>query len=200
MLIRLPSPDVGNILIAGDQGAGKTTLLWSIVLSLSWANDSQEVALVVLGDGLSGVEHLGLRQRVLRVDGWGDVLTAGAQAAGMPVVFVADDVYMRGGTGRVIEGLESLLRSRHHHYVLAWDGTPPVEIAGLFPARLVGRMNNSEDALVATGRSRTGAERLKGRGDFLAVAEGRVTRFQAAHVSPQEIREVALPSLTARLN
>jgi hypothetical protein len=29
-----------------------------------------------------------------------------------------------------------------------------------------------------------------GRGDFLAVAEGRVTRFQAAHVSPREIREV----------
>ena len=28
-----------------------------------------------------------------------------------------------------------------------------------------------------------------GRGDFLAVAEGRVTRFQAAHVSAEEIRE-----------
>ncbi|MEE8390294.1 MAG: hypothetical protein V3S14_05790 [Anaerolineae bacterium] len=28
------------------------------------------------------------------------------------------------------------------------------------------------------------------RGDFLAVAEGRVLRFQAAHVSPKEIREV----------
>jgi DNA segregation ATPase FtsK/SpoIIIE-like protein len=31
---------------------------------------------------------------------------------------------------------------------------------------------------------------LMGRGDFVAVAEGRVTRFQAAHVSPQEIHEV----------
>ena len=29
-----------------------------------------------------------------------------------------------------------------------------------------------------------------GRGDFLAVAEGRVMRFQAAHISPEEIREV----------
>jgi hypothetical protein len=31
---------------------------------------------------------------------------------------------------------------------------------------------------------------LEGRGDFIAVAEGKVTRFQAAHVSPREIREV----------
>jgi hypothetical protein len=28
------------------------------------------------------------------------------------------------------------------------------------------------------------------RGDFLAVAEGRVMHFQAAHVSPREIRQV----------
>ena len=29
---------------------------------------------------------------------------------------------------------------------------------------------------------------LVGRGDFIAVAEGKVTRFQAAHVSQKEIR------------
>jgi S-DNA-T family DNA segregation ATPase FtsK/SpoIIIE len=58
-----------------------------------------------------------------------------------------------------------------------------------FPVRLVGRVTSIEDARTASGWSGTGAERLLGRGDFLAVAEGRVTRFQAAHVSPQEIRE-----------
>jgi S-DNA-T family DNA segregation ATPase FtsK/SpoIIIE len=58
-----------------------------------------------------------------------------------------------------------------------------------FPVRLVGRVTSIEDARTATGWSGTGAERLMGRGDFVAVAEGRVTRFQAAHVSPQEIRE-----------
>jgi len=47
-----------------------------------------------------------------------------------------------------------------------------------------------EDARVATGWSGSGAERLTGRGDFLAVAEGRVIRFQAAHVTPAEIRQV----------
>jgi DNA segregation ATPase FtsK/SpoIIIE-like protein len=43
---------------------------------------------------------------------------------------------------------------------------------------------------VASGWSGTGAERLEGRGDFIAVAEGRVTRFQAAYVGPEEVREV----------
>jgi S-DNA-T family DNA segregation ATPase FtsK/SpoIIIE len=57
-----------------------------------------------------------------------------------------------------------------------------------FPVRLVGRVTSIEDARTATGWGGTGAERLMGRGDFLAVAEGRVTRFQAAHVSAQEIR------------
>jgi S-DNA-T family DNA segregation ATPase FtsK/SpoIIIE len=57
-----------------------------------------------------------------------------------------------------------------------------------FPVRLVGRVTSIEDARTATGWGGTGAERLLGRGDFLAVAEGRVTRFQAAHVSAKEIR------------
>jgi S-DNA-T family DNA segregation ATPase FtsK/SpoIIIE len=59
-----------------------------------------------------------------------------------------------------------------------------------FPVRLVGRVTSVEDARTATGWSGTGAERLMGRGDFLAVAEGRVIRFQAAHVSAAEIQEV----------
>jgi S-DNA-T family DNA segregation ATPase FtsK/SpoIIIE len=59
-----------------------------------------------------------------------------------------------------------------------------------FPVRLVGRVTSVEDARTATGWSGTGAERLMGRGDFLAVAEGRVTRFQAAHISPAETHEV----------
>ncbi len=68
-----------------------------------------------------------------------------------------------------------------------------------FPVRLVGRVGSVEAARVATGWSGTGAERLTGRGDFLAVAEGRVTRFQVAHVSPSEIRDVVakLPSSLA---
>jgi S-DNA-T family DNA segregation ATPase FtsK/SpoIIIE len=59
-----------------------------------------------------------------------------------------------------------------------------------FPVRLTGRVTSAEDARTATGWSGTGAERLMGRGDFLAVAEGQVTRFQVAYASPSEIREM----------
>jgi len=58
-----------------------------------------------------------------------------------------------------------------------------------FPVRLVGKVGSATDARVASGWSGTGAERLQGRGDFIAVAEGRVMRFQAAYVSSDEIRE-----------
>jgi S-DNA-T family DNA segregation ATPase FtsK/SpoIIIE len=60
-----------------------------------------------------------------------------------------------------------------------------------FPVRLVGRVDHAADARAATGWSGTGVERLAGRGDFLAVAEGRTRRFQAAHVSPEEIAKTS---------
>jgi DNA segregation ATPase FtsK/SpoIIIE-like protein len=43
---------------------------------------------------------------------------------------------------------------------------------------------------VAAGIAGTRAEKLLGRGDFLLVAKGQVTRFQAAHVTEAEIRQV----------
>src|SRR5262249_32330171 len=49
-----------------------------------------------------------------------------------------------------------------------------------FPVRLVGRVGSAEDARVAAGIFGTGAQRLPGGGDFLAVAAGQTTRFQAA--------------------
>ena len=47
-----------------------------------------------------------------------------------------------------------------------------------------------EDARVAAGIGGTGAEKLTGRGDFIAVAAGQVLRFQAAYVSAAEAGQV----------
>ena len=60
-----------------------------------------------------------------------------------------------------------------------------------FPVRLVGRVASAEDARVASGLAGSGAERLLGRGDFLAVAAGRVIRFQAAWMAPEDWRSLA---------
>jgi S-DNA-T family DNA segregation ATPase FtsK/SpoIIIE len=48
------------------------------------------------------------------------------------------------------------------------------------PLRLVGRVLSAEDARMASGMPATGAEKLLGSGDFIAVAMGKVIRFQAA--------------------
>ena len=59
-----------------------------------------------------------------------------------------------------------------------------------FPVRLVGSVASPDDAKVAAGISGTGAEKLLGRGDFLLVAKGRVTRFQAAYVDSIEVKQI----------
>ena len=59
-----------------------------------------------------------------------------------------------------------------------------------FPVRIVGSVSSPEDAKVATGIGGTGAERLLGQGDFLVVAQGQVTRMQAAYVGVRQVREL----------
>ncbi|NIV30310.1 MAG: hypothetical protein GWN58_12695, partial [Anaerolineae bacterium] len=58
-----------------------------------------------------------------------------------------------------------------------------------FPVRIVGSVSSPEDAKVATGIAGTGAERLLGQGDFLVVAQGQVTRMQAAYIGVRQVRE-----------
>jgi S-DNA-T family DNA segregation ATPase FtsK/SpoIIIE len=59
-----------------------------------------------------------------------------------------------------------------------------------FPVRIVGSVASAEDAKVAAGLPRTGAERLLGRGDFLVVARGETIRVQGAYASVSEIRRL----------
>jgi DNA segregation ATPase FtsK/SpoIIIE-like protein len=117
------------------------------------------------------------------------------------VVVVIDelaDLLMVGGkdTQRALTRLTQRGREAGIHVVAATQKPTAAVLGPLvkanFPVRLVGRVTSVEDARTATGWSGTGAERLMGRGDFLAVAEGRVIRFQAAHVSPAEIHEVVM--------
>jgi S-DNA-T family DNA segregation ATPase FtsK/SpoIIIE len=80
-------------------------------------------------------------------------------------------------------------------HVIACTQKPSAQALGTlvranFPARLVGKVASPEDARVASGLLGTGAEKLAGRGDFLAVAAGQIQRFQAAYVSPVEMDQI----------
>jgi hypothetical protein len=59
-----------------------------------------------------------------------------------------------------------------------------------FPLRLVGRVTSIDDARIAAGRGGTDAHTLQGQGDFLAVAGSELYRFQAAHISPDQLASV----------
>ena len=54
--------------------------------------------------------------------------------------------------------------------------------------RLAGAVTSPEDAKVATGIAGSGANRLRGRGDFLLVARQEAVRFQAPFITDEAIR------------
>jgi S-DNA-T family DNA segregation ATPase FtsK/SpoIIIE len=239
LLIRLPSPHVAHVLVAGTEGAGKTVLLQSIVLSLALANPAPSpltgdggMALVLVdlkghafdsfegpstGSG-RGLPHLArpvirrmdeaveaLQSLVRLMDRRTQVAEPGSKPCldGGPCTIVAIDELaglLAAANGMVSQALIHLTqrgREAGIHVIAATRDIAMLESAlsssakAHFPVRLVGRVANATDARAAAGRLGTGVEQLLGRGDFLAVAEGRVIRFQAAYVSQEEISEVA---------
>jgi S-DNA-T family DNA segregation ATPase FtsK/SpoIIIE len=231
LLIRLPSPDVAHILVAGTTGSGKTTLLQSMILSLAmlntapgdqfWGSDSRLGLLLLDPKGhafapFEGLPHL-VRPVIRDVEEATEALQSLVRLMerrscsptplgednplpGQPrIVLVIDelaDLLMVGGK-RIQQTLTRLTQRGREAgiHVIAATQKPTTAVLGSlikanFPVRLVGRVTSGEDARTATGWSGTGAERLLGRGDFLAVAEGRVIRFQSAHVSRDEIQKI----------
>ena len=211
LLIRLPSPDVAHILVSGTTGSGKTVLLKSIILSLAMNNAPHTVQLVLIdpkGGAFTIFEPLlHLARPVIRdVEEMVEALQSLVRLMerrddalnGPHVVVVIDelaDLLMTGGKEVQTPLTRLLQRGRGVGiHVIAATQKPTAAVLGSlvkanFPVRLVGKVGSATDARVASGWSGTGAERLQGRGDFIAVAEGRVMRFQAAYVSSDEIRE-----------
>jgi DNA segregation ATPase FtsK/SpoIIIE-like protein len=64
-----------------------------------------------------------------------------------------------------------------------------------FPVQLVGRVTSPAEAGVVTGNGETGARQLRRPGDFVAMASGKTTPFQAAHISARELAEMVCQTL-----
>ena len=217
LLLRLPSPDVAHVLIAGTTGSGKTALARSIVASLALLNPQRSLQLALIdpkGRGLSpfaGLPHL-LAPVVTQVDQALDMLRRivaemerrDAQDRSDPrLVVVMDelaDLLMVGGREmeEVLTRLTQRGREAGIHLVASTQKPTAALLGGLiksnFPVRLVGSVACAEDARIATGLAATGAERLLGQGDFLVVVKGQVTRLQAAYLDAGEV-----PALVAQL-
>jgi len=214
LLLRLPSPNVAHVLVAGTTGSGKTALARTIVASLALHNSQRALQLVLIdpkGRGfaaLEGLPHL-LRPPVSDVEEALAVLERlvaemerrdGEGRSEPRLVVVLDelaDLVQVGGRQmeRHLTRLTQRGREAGLHLVACTQKPAAAVIGGLvksnFPVRLVGSVASPEDAKVASGLARTGAEQLLGQGDFLVVAKGQVTRMQAAYAGEAELCEIA---------
>jgi S-DNA-T family DNA segregation ATPase FtsK/SpoIIIE len=209
LLLRLSSPEVAHILVAGTTGSGKTALARGMLTSLALANDPDEVRMLLVdpkGRGLgpfAGLPHLmapllregeeaerRLRWLAEEME-WREQNGVSTPRVVVAVDEVADLVAGTTELGEVLTRLAARGREAGIHLLLCTQKPTTETVGGLLranlPCRLVGRVMSAQEAVLAAGIKQTGAERLLGRGDFLLVAGGEVVRFQAAYVGLEEV-------------
>ncbi len=209
VLLRLPSPDVAHVLIAGNTGSGKTALARTMALSLAMFNPPRRLQMVLIDPKRRGFSPLKKLPHLLM-----PLLAEPTRAATVLellvkqmerrdhegcstpqiVVFIDElaDLIMVGGRDveRSLSRLAQRGREAGIHLIACTQRPTAAVIGGLiksnFPVRIVGSVASAEDAKVAAGLPRTGAEKLMGRGDFIVVARGTQVRIQGAYIGRRE--------------
>ncbi|RME76691.1 MAG: DNA translocase FtsK [Chloroflexi bacterium] len=219
LVLRLTSPDVAHVLVAGTTGSGKTALVRSIALSLALFNRLGDVQMVFIDPKGSGFAPFvqgvngGVLPHLLRPpvrDVHRAVFLLGEMVEEMVrrdqrrisepriVIFIDELADLMEQGGKAMDRLMTRLTQRGRSagiHLIACTQKPLVAAIGSitrsnFPVRLVGSVASADDAKIAAGIPNSGAEKLLGRGDFVLVAKGQIRRFQAAYVSDDEIRNV----------
>ncbi|NOX63932.1 MAG: DNA translocase FtsK [Chloroflexi bacterium] len=212
LLLRLPSPDVAHVLVAGATGSGKTALLRTMALSLALHNPQRRLQLALIDPKGRGFGPLAKTPHLIRpvveepelavrlLEGLAaEMVRRDREKISTPaLVIIIDELAdLRMVAGKRLEDALTRLTQRGReagiHVIVATQRPAATVVGGLIkanlPVRLVGTVSSPEDAKVATGLAGTGAERLRGRGDFLLIARGEQIRFQTAYASEKEIRE-----------
>jgi len=213
VLLRLTSPDVAHVLVAGTTGSGKTEFTRTMITSLAIYNRLGEAQLVLIdpkGRGFApfeGLPHLlcpvidDVTQAALTLTNLvQEMERRDRERVCEPriVIFIDELADLMMAAGKTVDRAITRLTQRGREagiHLVGCTQKPTAAVLGSlvksnFPVRLVGSVPSPEDAKVASGLAGTGAERLLGRGDFLIVVKGRTIRLQVAYVSPQEITQV----------
>lgn len=219
LLLRITSPEVPHVLIAGTTGSGKSELQRTIVTSMVLTQSARDVQFILIDPKarpfrifqnaphviryLTTVNEIveALRSVVLLME-HRDERHENSPLIIMVIDELADLIFQAGD--QVETPLMRLVqrgREAGIHVIAATQRPSSAVLSGLlkanFPLRLVGKVVSLEDARVAAGQYGTGAERLIGRGDFLAVAGDGPVRFQAAYISELDLTQ-ALAALCER--
>jgi len=213
LLARLASPEVAHCLIAGTTGSGKTVLLRTMAVSLALGHSPTDLRLMLIDPkgrafrALAGVPHL-LRPAVTDVNEALEALRSLARlmetrdrlGENRPrIVVMVDELadLVLYANGNNVEATLARLAQRGReagiHLIAATQRPSAAVLSGVmranFPLRLVGRVVTPEDSRIAAGRGGMNAEKLSGRGDFLAVGGSAAPiRFQVAFIGEEEAR------------
>jgi len=218
LLLRLSSPEVAHVLVAGTTGSGKTALARCMALSLALHNRLGEVQMLFIDPKRNGFVSLARPEadcalphllRPVVDDVHQAIFLLGEMVTEMIrrdrenisnprlIIFIDEvaDLMEQGGKAmdRLMTRLTQRGRSAGIHLIACTQKPLAATIGSLtrsnFPVRLVGSVAGADDARLAAGIPGTGAEKLLGRGDFVLVAKGHITRFQAAYISDSDIRQ-----------
>ena len=215
LLLRVDSPDVAHVLIAGTTGSGKTVLMRIMGLTLGLWNRQAHVQLVLIDPKRRGLAPLldlphvwggGIFHRPDEIVGVLETLVEMMEARdrvghSWPRMMVFVDELaevINVGKKRVVGAITRLVQRGREAgiHVIAATQKPAASVLGgvmkgNFPVRIVGRVTSADDARVAAGLAGTGAERLRGHGEFLLVAGGNIVRFRAAYADREMIQDLA---------
>ena len=202
LLAKLSAPEVSHVLVAGATGSGKTLLAQSMILSLCQRYRPHKLGLIMLdpkrreGSAFEAAiartieEVIEALHRACQLM---DERVLGSQNGGAEpdprIVIYADelgDLCQTGGQAVIDLFSRIAMRGRECglHLLVCTQKPSSRSIGSLLktnlPLRLLGRMTSVEDARLAAGRAGSGAEKLSGSGDFVAVTADKIIRFQAA--------------------
>ena len=214
--LNLTDPDFAHILLAGVTGSGKSILFkwfWHRLLlqnqpeALRWIgadpkkNDPKEGLFFFRRSAHLLHPIVDTTFDVLRLLEW--VLTEidrrkATRERDPRIVVVLEEVsYFADESPRVLDLLDSIMRIARgfNITVIATTQKPGVEALGKalnnFTFTVSGRVARGNSASGSTGRARTGADRLLGKGDVVALYPGDVTvRFQAPFATPEQFRRI----------
>ncbi|MBI1295231.1 DUF87 domain-containing protein [bacterium] len=203
LVLRLSSPSVSHVLLAGTTGSGKTALARTFLTSMAMFNRQGDLQMILIdpkGRGFRPLERLphvlnGVQDTIELAEAalnWvvGEMERRDRASESRPAIVVAidelADLIQVGG--KSVEAAISRIAQRGREagiHLVACTQKPTAALIGgsikaNFPVRLVGVVAGADEARYATGVNSSGAEKLDGKGDFLLVAGGEVVRFQAA--------------------